>query len=227
MDPYLEAAALWSDVHVTLICEVSRQLTPLLRPTHYAKINVRPVRPETPPVGLTADAIVVLDEPTEKFVEVRATGSGDLVTIIEIASPTNKRPGVNRDAFRQKRRATVDQGVNWLEIDLLRGGERPTQPGIFADAAYRIYSEPFEADDRRRCLAWPVGLRQPLPTIAVPLRPEHGRVPLELQRTLAATYDAAGYDLMIDYRRPPDPPLTEADAAWADGLLREAGLRRD
>ncbi|WP_231636734.1 MULTISPECIES: DUF4058 family protein [Planktothricoides] len=29
----------------------------------------------------------------------------------------------------------------------------------------------------------------------------------------------------IDYGLSPVPPLSEADAAWADGLLREKGLR--
>jgi hypothetical protein len=42
---------------------------------------------------------------------------------------------------------------------------------------------------------------------------------------LNAAYDLAGYDLSVDYRREPVPPLDAADAAWADQLLRERGLR--
>jgi hypothetical protein len=37
--------------------------------------------------------------------------------------------------------------------------------------------------------------------------------------------DRAGYDLRIDYRIAPAPPPAEAEAAWADELLREAKLR--
>ena len=33
------------------------------------------------------------------------------------------------------------------------------------------------------------------------------------------------YVRAIDYSRPPEPPLSEADAAWADERLRLAGLR--
>jgi hypothetical protein len=42
---------------------------------------------------------------------------------------------------------------------------------------------------------------------------------------LHALYDRAGYDLRIDYRADPQPSLKSDDAAWADGLLRSAGLR--
>ena len=38
-------------------------------------------------------------------------------------------------------------------------------------------------------------------------------------------YDRAGFDLRLDYTRPPDPELAPEDAAWADELLRRAGLR--
>jgi len=41
-----------------------------------------------------------------------------------------------------------------------------------------------------------------------------------LQSLLPALYKQAGYDLRIDYRTEPVPPLTPADAAWADELLR-------
>jgi hypothetical protein len=35
----------------------------------------------------------------------------------------------------------------------------------------------------------------------------------------------AGYDLEIDYRKEPDPPLDAELAAWADDMLRSKGLR--
>jgi hypothetical protein len=33
------------------------------------------------------------------------------------------------------------------------------------------------------------------------------------------------YGVSIDYRRPPELPLENDDAAWADELLRSKGLR--
>ncbi|MBD2516809.1 DUF4058 family protein [Nostoc sp. FACHB-973] len=38
-------------------------------------------------------------------------------------------------------------------------------------------------------------------------------------------YDRASYDLVIDYSQQPVPALSETDAAWADALLQEKGIR--
>ena len=38
-------------------------------------------------------------------------------------------------------------------------------------------------------------------------------------------YDRAGLEMAIDYNREPVPPLSEADAAWANELLQQQGLR--
>jgi hypothetical protein len=49
---------------------------------------------------------------------------------------------------------------------------------------------------------------------------------MALGQLLQEIYDRARYDLSIDYRQPPEPPLTAEDAAWADELLRAKGLRQ-
>ncbi|MFI5074916.1 MAG: DUF4058 family protein [Actinomycetales bacterium] len=48
---------------------------------------------------------------------------------------------------------------------------------------------------------------------------------LDLQAVLNAAYDRAGYDLEIDYRADPVPPLGPEWNAWANRLLQERGLR--
>ena len=50
-------------------------------------------------------------------------------------------------------------------------------------------------------------------------------MPLDLGAVLSAGYDNAAYDLTLDYRREPAPPLTGADKKWAEKLLRERGMR--
>jgi hypothetical protein len=62
---------------------------------------------------------------------------------------------------------------------------------------------------------WPITLREPLPTIPVPLLPGDADAPLDLQAALTGTYDAFGFDLELDYRQPPEVPLPPADEAWA------------
>ena len=59
----------------------------------------------------------------------------------------------------------------------------------------------------------------------IPVKPEDGEVPLELQEVLNTAYDRAAYDLQIDYHRPPQPPLPDEYQAWVDRLLHDKGLR--
>ena len=48
---------------------------------------------------------------------------------------------------------------------------------------------------------------------------------VDLNTILHELYDLLNYDLVIDYRKDTQPSLKGEDAAWADGLLREHGLR--
>lgn len=80
------------------------------------------------------------------------------------------------------------------------------------------------AEQRPLLDVWPIALDQPLPTVPIPLLAEDADLPLDLQAALDSTYDLLGYDLMLDYREPPDPPLDEVAAGWAAARLRAAGI---
>ena len=69
-------------------------------------------------------------------------------------------------------------------------------------------------------------VRQPIPDFPLPLQPDDEEPLIELNRILHDLYERAGYDLRINYRGSPMPPLEGEDAAWADALLRDAGLRK-
>ena len=62
-------------------------------------------------------------------------------------------------------------------------------------------------------------LRHRLPEIPVPLKQGDPDVSAELQSVVDTVYDRARYDLSIDYKEPPEPPLLEADAEWAKQLV--------
>ena len=53
---------------------------------------------------------------------------------------------------------------------------------------------------------------------AARLRPGDADARIELQQVLHRIYDTAGYEYHI-YSGPPDPPLSPADAAWAQKFL--------
>jgi hypothetical protein len=107
-------------------------------------------------------------------------------------------------------------GVHLLEIDLLRRGVRALAHPRVPDTAYLIALTRAQSG---ATAIWPLGLRDVLPEIPIPLRAPDGDGLLELGPALAAIYDEAGYDLSIDYREPPPPPArSPADAAWVHTL---------
>ena len=168
--------------------------------------------------------LLVDDEIEEARIEIRHRESNALVTVIEVLSPTNKiRGSRGRASFMDKRQEILASDVHWVEIDLLRAGDPSvTRPPLRA-SDYRIMVS--RAEDRFHGRYWPVSVRQPLPPFGVPLRKPDRDVPLDLNVVLAAAYDHGAYDLSIDYRKEPNPPLSPEDAAWMDELLRERGLR--
>ncbi len=69
--------------------------------------------------------------------------------------------------------------------------------------------------------AYRFGIRDAIPDIPVPLRNGEPEPILALNQILHDLYDRAGYDLAVDYRQPPVPPLADADADWAASLLAQ------
>ncbi len=165
---------------------------------------------------------ILVDEIKEARVEIRTRESGKLVTIIELMSPSNKvRGSRGRESYVNKKRESLASDVNWVEIDLLRGGAASQGPPFLRPCDYRVFRYRAQA----RGDYWPIDPRQPLPVIGIPLRGKDPDVPLDLGAALNAAYDRAGYDLSIDYRKDANPPLKGADKTWADKLLREHGHR--
>src|SRR5947207_711214 len=58
------------------------------------------------------------------------------VTGIELLSPGNKQPGaVAHERYLEKRSSALHGGLHWVEIDLLRGGVRPSIPVPLPESA--------------------------------------------------------------------------------------------
>lgn len=221
MNPYLEQPALWPDVHNRLIATIADALAPQLRPRYYVAIEERTY----PFVGEDQDVseVPVLDEVRETFLEVRSGAHERVVTVLEILSPANKRAGAGRTPYSDKRLGIFSTRTNLVELDLLRAGEPMPVRGWSGRSDYRILVSRGERRPRVELL--PFGVRQPIPSPSLPLQPGDTEPRIELGPILHALYDRAGYDLRLNYRTEPDPPLAGDDAAWADALLRTAGLR--
>jgi hypothetical protein len=249
MDPYLEGA-LWTTMHFAFSAEIVRQLAPKLRPRYlvlpaerfvletpesvaitaiYPDVSVAETRTMAAHVQGTTIAAAPLELATiiptpvpHVTIEIRDTANRQLVTAIEVLSPTNKR-GDGRVEYLAKRRRILLSTAHLLEIDLLRQGQRVPMQKPLPPAPYFIFLSRTE----RRPLTeiWPISLKEPLPMVPVPLLPGDLDVALDLQQAFTTTYDLLGYDLALDYTQPPEMPLPQEDTAWAETLLRTAGLR--
>jgi hypothetical protein len=172
----------------------------------------------------------VADEPaTEGFIEIFEAGSGQrVVTVIEFLSLTNKLPGEGRDDYRRKQRELKAGRVSLVEIDLLRAGQRTL--AIPTRRIPRAVRTTYQACVRRGWRTneydvYAIRLREPLPDILVPLRHEDQDVVLKLQELIDQAHRNGRYET-TDYQIAPEPPLEPGDEAWADDLLRKAGLRK-
>ena len=158
---------------------------------------------------------VAVEEVRHRQLYVRDRRTRQVVTVIEILSPTNKDAGPDRDSYLAKREQLLGGGVNLVEIDLLRGGPRmPIEDAPDTDYCVVV----AEATSLPKAGVWPIGLRDPLPTIPIPLADGDPPARLDLQRPLHDVYDAAGYADFL-YEVPPDPRLPKLDQAWADALI--------
>lgn len=171
---------------------------------------------------------IVLDfgeQETQAFIEIIEPDSARLVTVVEFLSPSNKWPGDGRDQYQRKQRELSAAKVNLVEIDLIRAGPRAfTLPAVqfppnvnppYAACVYRA------THPTKRAL-YPISLRDRLPVLSIPLRPEDRDIILNLQPLLDMAYRNGRYD-RTDYREPCIPPLEGADGEWAQSVLKSAG----
>jgi len=161
------------------------------------------------------ELLPVLDTERIPFLEVVNRQSKRVVTVIELLSPSNKKPGHDRNMYLAKRRNLLSSDVNLVEIDLLRGWLRPpvTDP---PQCDYRILVS--RAEVRPEVGLWPLDLKDRLPSIPIPLRLGDPEVLVDLQTVFDRVFDGGGYDFVI-YEGEPEPPLDEDDLAWAKGLI--------
>ena len=256
MDPWLEAPADFPDLHDRLIVHLSEALTAGLPAGYFARIGTRvwvddaaTREPDVmvatrrrPPAALTGGAAAVAELPglvdmgaepvaepwQQPYLDIYTTQGRRLVTLVEVLSPSNKRPGAGRESYLEKQQECRLGGIHVVEIDLLRAGTHATctPRGRLERAAgpFDYHVSVRRAGDRPDLFAAPIRLADRLPAFAVPLDPGVPPVMVDLQVAFDRCYDGGRYGNWVEYGHPPDPPLTPEQAAWATDRLRAAGL---
>jgi len=208
MDPYLEHPSIWHDVHLGLLGRTCIALTAKIAPRYYIAVEGHSVEPASE------------DEIPERYLEIRDAQTHQVVTVIEILSPSNKTPGEGRDTYEAKRHQVLSSLTHLVEIDLIRAG-KPMPMSHLPSSHYRILvSRQWE---RFKAKLYPFNLNEPIPEIPIPLRKGETEPTLALGELLGQVYDEVRYDLRIDYALEPKPPLDSASAAWSRQLLAQSG----
>jgi Protein of unknown function (DUF4058) len=247
MNPYVERATVWHDFHERWIPLAADLIGAQVLPRYFVRIDEQMfihefssedrrfigrgdiLVPALASVGGTIATSAILDAPGEvgipavdtesmSFLEIRDRDSHELITVVELLSPSNKYAGPDREQYLAKARRVQRSSAHFVEIDLLRGG--PRMPWIDMPACeYCVVVS--RAERRPRAGIWPIRLRDPLPEIPIPLRHGEADVRLDLQQLLHRIYDAAGYAYYV-YSGLPEPGLSAEDIAWAAQLIADA-----
>lgn len=157
-------------------------------------------------------------EVRERWIEISKLPGLELVSVIEVLSPTNKA-GMGRDDYLAKRDSLIDQPVNLVEIDfLLSGGRMPMEKRLPAGDYYAIVAR-AERRPEAEVYAWSV--RHPLPVLPIPLRQPDPDVALNLTDVVNTTYDRGRYRRIARYgvALPANYPIAAADRVWAESLV--------
>jgi hypothetical protein len=167
---------------------------------------------------------LIEEEIHELYLTVVERKSRQVVTVIEILSPTNKIAGSRgREQYTSKRADVLHSEVHWVEIDLLREGEPVVARDLYPRCEYTVH---VSRNGRRpKGTIWPIRIQNPLPAISIPLKGNDPDVMLPLQPILDSVYDRSAYHLKLDYSEDPVPPLSPELARWSNKLLKQKKLR--
>jgi len=239
MDPYLEDRTIFPGFHSHLAEEIVGQLNAVIGPKYFAEVEVQTVFEDAdtfksfaiiPDVTIAREAqavyvatssdVAITPPPMRRTlvptklrtVQIHLTKSKELITVIEILSPYNKR-GEGLDEYRHKRSRLLNSKVHLVELDLLRGGTRPGREldDLPRDADYVCVVNCYRgANSGRDSDIWTIALNAPLPVLPIPLRAPDADVRFSLRAAINAVYARAGYAWRINYAESVPPPELRA-----------------
>jgi Protein of unknown function (DUF4058) len=256
MDPFLEAQGYWREFHTKFLNWIQDTLTERVPDAYEVRIEERLSLVYEPDVdtrrGTWPDVAILrsagpseagsstsgtmtlepvtltlpryhVEEVSEARIEIRRFPDRELVTAIELLSPSNKEaPG--ELLYSQKRLELIHQPVHLVELDLLIRGKRLTMEEELPKGHYYAFVSRAERRFLSETSTWTI--RDPLPTIPIPLLAPDPDIPLDLAAIFQTVYQRARYERSIKYKAPLGLPLSPEDRAWAEAIARDFDPRR-
>jgi len=161
--------------------------------------------------------IPVAETIKQGYLEIREVVTGQVITVVGILSPVNKRQGKGRQQYEEKRNCVLNSDTHLVEIDLLREGLPMPYFGRAAVSDYRILVS--RAELRPQAELYGFNLSDQIPIFPMPLKGKDQGPMVDLNQLLQTIYDQGSFDLAIDYSQELVPPLQPDDADWLRGIL--------
>jgi hypothetical protein len=211
MDPYLEDPALWPGFHRQLVACLCQLIRSAVVGGYDAVVGTR--------------RYTTTEEHQEDYIEIRRTGDGRLVTLVDVVSPANKTTAGGREAYLDKRQEAKAAGASLVEIDLVLQGQ-PTLDYSRDGLPHWDYAVTIvRLTQPERFEIYTATLQKRLPRFRLPLAPDGPDAVLDLGTAVTSCYAEGDYFARIDYRRDPSVPLGEEERGWLDATLVSEGLR--
>jgi hypothetical protein len=117
-----------------------------------------------------------------------------------------------------KRKELLCQAIHVVELDLLTGGRRLPMRKVLPAADYYAIVSKSERRPMADVFAWTI--RDPLPTIPIPLRAPDKDILADLGRIFTQTYERGRYGRILNYTKPLGLPLSLPLRRWVHQLAK-------
>jgi hypothetical protein len=251
VDPFLEDQGYWKELHTKFLNGMQDALSERISDSYEVRLEERlsliyetdsdPKRNVWPDVAsLGKSEVTTTERPTpgtiilepvslpllmyqteeaiEQRIEIRRFPDRELVTVVELLSPSNKQPPGER-LYLEKHFELIHQSVHLVELDFLIGGKRLPVDADLPPGQYFAFVSRAEWRPMSDVYAW--SIRDPLPTIPIPLMAPDPDIPLDLAAIFQTVYQRARYERSIDYKAPLGLPLSPEHRAWAEAIARD------
>ncbi len=109
-------------------------------------------------------------------------------------------------------------GINLLEIDLLRRGQRVVEN---SNIPISHYAAVLQRGNEKTYDVWTIDIRDKLPVFPVPLKRQDKDIVIDLLLSLDMAFKENYYHHSIYYKKAPPPPdFSEEDKKWVEKRIK-------
>lgn len=214
MDPYLEEARLWPQFQQGFLTQLAEFIRRKVRSEYSLRLDEYNYTHT-----LVLFTSVVQEEHREKFLEIRAR-NGRTVTRIELLGIGIRTLSTGRQHYLRLRQATIKQGANLVEIDLLLQGQCPLPIDRSNLPAFDYLVSVVRSRRPDCCEIYTFTMDRRLPKVRIPLLPDDNDLIVDMQEIFDRTYERV-LAQQLDYRKPPPVLLSDQNARLVEQILRD------